>query len=114
MINKILSFFKLKKVESPKITYCHSVNSESLKFKAWQFTKENYRLGAPDFITQNPNVKLWSQHGGRVLGGEIKIYNGNTFPLHENMWILEYEGNEQLRICLDTHFNDLYIIDKVE
>lgn len=45
---------------------------------AWQFTKENYRDGAPHFIKHavGSPVVLWSQFGGEVIGGEIKTLEG--------------------------------------
>jgi len=38
---------------------------------AWQFSKENYHEGAPQFIRDLKQISLWSQYGGRVIGGEI-------------------------------------------
>lgn len=47
-----------------------------VEVEAWQFTKENYKEGAPQFIRQAKDVDLWSQYGGDVIGGEIKTLEG--------------------------------------
>ncbi|MGV8863282.1 MAG: hypothetical protein ACOH2T_19210 [Pseudomonas sp.] len=54
---------------------------------AWQFTQANYKDGAPEFIRSAKVVSLWSQHGGRVIGGEIKTLEG-TMGISENDWII--------------------------
>lgn len=55
--------------------------------EAWQFTKENYLEGAPQFIQQAKNVDLWSQYGGDVIGGEIKTLEGDM-DISENDYII--------------------------
>ena len=53
---------------------------------AWQFTKENYGIGTPiDF--RHKTISLWSQHGGRVIGGEISTLEGNM-EVSENDYII--------------------------
>lgn len=46
--------------------------------EAWQFTKENFSKGAPQFIkfAQNNPVTLYSQYGGEVIYGEIQTLEG--------------------------------------
>lgn len=56
---------------------------------AWQFTKENFRRGAPHFIKQNDEiVRVWSQYGGDVIGGEIKTLEG-IMTVSENDYIIK-------------------------
>lgn len=55
---------------------------------AWQFTKENYKVGAPLFIRQAKDVELWSQHGGDVIGGEIETLEG-VMTISENDYIIK-------------------------
>lgn len=36
---------------------------------AWQFTKENYKKGVPQWIKESrEKVTLWSQYAGDVIG----------------------------------------------
>jgi len=36
--------------------------------EAWQFTKENFKKGAPHWIKHsNRKVELWSQYGGNSI-----------------------------------------------
>ena len=55
---------------------------------AWQFTKENYKEGAPLFIRQAVDVGLWSQFGGDVIGGEIETLEG-VMTISENDYIIK-------------------------
>ena len=55
---------------------------------AWQFTKENYKEGAPLFIRQANDVELWSQYGGDVIGGEIETLEG-VMTISENDYIIK-------------------------
>ena len=55
---------------------------------AWQFTKENYKEGAPLFIRQAKDVALWSQYGGDVIGGEIETLEG-VMTISENDYIIK-------------------------
>ena len=55
---------------------------------AWQFTKENYKEGAPLFIRQAKDVELWSQFGGDVIGGEIETLEG-VMTISENDYIIK-------------------------
>lgn len=54
--------------------------------RAWQFTKENYDEGVP-LEFRNKSVSLWSQHGGRIIGGEIETLEG-VHTVSENDWII--------------------------
>jgi len=46
--------------------------------EAWQFTKNNFSNGAPDFIrfASNKPVTLFSQYAGEVIYGEIQTLEG--------------------------------------
>ena len=55
---------------------------------AWQFTKENYKEGAPLFIRQAKDVELWSQFSGDVIGGEIETLEG-VMTISENDYIIK-------------------------
>lgn len=55
---------------------------------AWQFTKENYLEGAPQFIRQARDIGLWSQYGGDVIGGEVKTLEG-VMAISENDYIIK-------------------------
>lgn len=55
--------------------------------QAWQFTKENYKEGLPSEFNDD-SVSLWSQCGGRVIGGEIKTLEG-VHTVSENDWIIK-------------------------
>ena len=57
---------------------------------AWQFTKKNYKEGAPQFIRQAKSVELWSQYGGDVIGGEIKTLEG-VMTISENDYIISFD-----------------------
>ena len=54
--------------------------------EAWQFTKSNYRVGVPAEF-KHATVCLWSQYGGRVIGGEIETLEGKHI-VSENDWII--------------------------
>lgn len=57
--------------------------------EAWQFTKENFKKGAPHWIKHsNRKVELWSQYGGNSIGGEIETLEGN-YEVSENDWIIK-------------------------
>ena len=56
--------------------------------EAWQFSKDNYNKGAPDFIRSEKTVILWSQHGGEVIGGEIETLEGEM-TISENDYIIK-------------------------
>ena len=79
---------------------------------AWQFTKANYKTGAPDFIRHsNGSVTLWSQYGGDVIEGWIetlegkmrvsendfiiKGVNGEFYPCKPDIFAKTYEPAEQ-------------------
>lgn len=60
--------------------------------EAWQFTKENFSKGTPKWIEhigreRNQSVKLWSLHGGKTFGGEIKTLEG-VMKVSENDYII--------------------------
>ena len=76
---------------------------------AWQFTKENYKKGVPDWL-RVWNVSLWSQYGGDVIEGEIETIFG-IMKVSENDYIVreEYMG---LLVCNPFDFNMIY--EKVE
>lgn len=79
--------------------------------EAWHFTKENYNHGSPDFIRNAGNiVDLWSQHGGRVIGGEIKTLEG-VMGISENDYIIKGVQGE-LYPCKPDIFEQTY--DKAE
>jgi len=62
--------------------------------EAWQFTKENYKKGVPLWIeTSQRKVKLWSQYGGDIIGGEIETLEG-THTVSENDYIIKGVKNE--------------------
>ena len=67
---------------------------------AWQFTKENYKEGAPLFIRQAKDVDLWSQYGGAVIGGEIKTLEG-VMTISENDYIIKGVQGEVYPIKAD-------------
>ena len=57
--------------------------------EAWQFTKENYKKGAPHWVKySNRKIELWSQYGGSSIGGEIETLEGNH-EVSENDWIIK-------------------------
>ena len=56
--------------------------------EAWQFSKDNYHKGAPDFIRSEKMVTLWSQHGGEVIGGEVGTLEGEM-TISENDYIIK-------------------------
>ena len=60
-----------------------------VEIEAWQFTKENFKKGAPQFIKQSSRtVTLWSQYGGEIIGGEIHTLEG-IHEVIENDWIIK-------------------------
>lgn len=84
------------------------VRKKPVEVEAWQFTKKNYAVGAPHFIRHahgNP-VTLWSQHGGKVIGGEIKTLEG-VMTVSENDWIIKGVKGE-FYPCKPDIFADLY------
>lgn len=57
--------------------------------QAWQFTKENFKNGVPQWIKQSTrNITLWSQYGGEIIEGEIHTLEG-THQVIENDWIIK-------------------------
>ena len=61
---------------------------------AWQFTKANYKIGAPDFIRHsNGVVTLWSQYGGDVIEGWIETLEGKM-RVSENDFIIRGVNGE--------------------
>lgn len=54
---------------------------------AWQFTKENFKEGSPKEF-RHKDISLWSQYGGKVIGGEIKTLEGKH-EVSENDWIIK-------------------------
>lgn len=58
---------------------------------AWQFTRENFREGAPHFIhfDEQGRVELWSQYGGNIIAGRVK-FRGKEITVTENDWIVLY------------------------
>ena len=60
---------------------------------AWQFTKKNYKNGAPDFIRHENHVVLWSQYGGDIIGGEIQTLEGKM-TISENDFIIKGVNGE--------------------
>jgi len=56
---------------------------------AWQFTKDNFTNGTPDFIKNDKEqrVSLWSQYGGNVISGTLTTANSKSAIL-ENDWIV--------------------------
>lgn len=58
--------------------------------EAWQFTKDNFREGTPDFIKhqKDRDVLLWSQHGGEVISGVIATLEGDM-KVSENDYIIK-------------------------
>lgn len=61
--------------------------------EAWHFTRANYSEGAPEFIRREQSVVLWSQHGGRVIGGEIRTLEG-VMEISEGDWIIKGVAGE--------------------
>ncbi|MEX3713361.1 hypothetical protein ABFV99_13235 [Cytobacillus horneckiae] len=61
---------------------------------AWQFTKENYRKGAPNFITHaiNKPVTLYSQYSGEKIFGEIQTLEGLMKVSEDDYIIRGIEG----------------------
>lgn len=61
--------------------------------EAWQFTRYNFSKGIPRWIEyvgreRNQNIKLWSQYGGEIIGGEIKTLEG-VMKVSENDYIIK-------------------------
>lgn len=59
--------------------------------EAWQFTKENYHEGLPRefrYAKNGKDIKLWSQFGGDVIGGEINTLEG-VMEISENDYIIK-------------------------
>lgn len=56
--------------------------------EVWQFTKENYREGAPPFIKNSNSITLFSQYGGEVISGEITTPEG-IMVISENDYIIK-------------------------
>jgi hypothetical protein len=74
--------------------------------EAWQFTKKNFKVGAPDFIRHSSVVTLWSQYGGRVIGGEIKTLE-DVMKVSENDYIIK-DINGELYSCKPDIFENTY------
>lgn len=83
----------------------------------WHFTKENFRKGVPRWISHlpqdvdgyeepNPNVRLLSQYGGRVIGGTIKTLEGDM-DVSENDYIIKGVHGE-LYPCKPDIFVETY------
>jgi len=61
---------------------------------AWQFTKKNYSEGAPRWIRHSDDkVRLWSQYGGKVIGGRIEKLEG-VHTVSENDYIIRGVAGE--------------------
>lgn len=43
---------------------------------AWQFTRDNFEEGVPDFIRNDKNITLFSNYGGKRIGGEVQTPDG--------------------------------------
>ena len=57
--------------------------------EAWQFTKKNYKEGAPAFIRNSGfAVTLYSQFGGKRIGGSIDTLEGEM-QISENDFIIK-------------------------
>lgn len=83
---------------------------------AWQFTKENYSLGAPSFIRRHfitgsdsdtAVVHLWSQYGGDVIGGELNI-NGVVIPIYEGDYIVKLRTDMPIEVVSRSKFEQYY------
>lgn len=79
--------------------------------EAWQFTKENFKKGTPNWIKKNKrDATLWSQYGGEVIGGEINTLEG-IHQIKENDYIIKGVKGE-LYPCKPDIFEKTY--EKVE
>lgn len=59
-----------------------------VQVQAWQLTKENYDAPRPAFLRQARGVvSLWSNCGGKKLGGEIFTSSRDT-KINENDYIV--------------------------
>jgi len=76
------------------------------QMESWQFTKQNYSLGAPHFIrhAKGRPVTLWSQYGGDVIGGELRTSNGITV-INEGDYIMK-DINGEIYICRPEEYNN--------
>ena len=70
--------------------------------EAWQFTKSNYRVGVPAEF-KHATVCLWSQYGGRVIGGEIETLEGKHI-VSENDWIIRGVKGELYPVKCDIFY----------
>ena len=72
---------------------------------AWQFTKMNFRSGIPQELNSE-NLSLWSQHGGQVIGGELKLPQGSVV-VYEDDWIVK-SCNGDIQLYKSEDFDELY------
>ncbi len=92
---------------------------ESFEIEAWQFTKENFEKGVPDWIkSANCYTKLWRKYsenfvGGygfattkEIIGGEIDTSLG-AYEVHETDYIVKVDDNE-LSVCDAYEFKNEY------
>lgn len=81
--------------------------------KAWQFTKENFNQGIPEFLQSGIDhrlIRLWSYDGHTKLNGIIKTLEGDHYVL-ENDWIIQGVNGEYYP-CKPDIFEKTY--EKVE
>lgn len=76
---KLFNIFKEKSIKTKPL-------KNEWDKEIWHFTKENFREGIPYWIRDSGSISLWSQYGGRVIGGEIKC-DGYDIDIREGNFI---------------------------
>jgi len=85
---RLFGEYKERKLEGHRVKF----RKKPVVIEAWQFTKENFKNGAPEFV-RHSDITLWSQYGGKVIGGEIATLEGNMI-ISENDYIIQTENGE--------------------
>lgn len=80
---KEMKLFKKKNKKPESFKY----RKKPVEIEAWQFTKDNFSKGVPEFIKRAESLSLYSQYGGEVIGGEIETLEGKM-KVSENDYII--------------------------
>lgn len=89
-----------------------------IEIDAWQFTKQNFKKGVPRWIDHlprnqngreelNPNVSLWSQYGGDIIGGTITLPYGGDVLVSEGDYIIR-DSHGNIHPCEPDFFHENY------
>lgn len=100
-----------------KKKYFRDYTNKSDGVIAWQFTKQNFSIGAPLFIrryfidgseSDAAVVHLWSQYGGEVIAGELNI-NGAVVPIYEGDYIVKLRTDTPIDVVSRSKFEHYYL-----